>query len=325
MQGPAQCDAGAVPGVIPWDNKQLVQQAHSLRESLPAPHQSNFRVVALLVYQDKEKGWQIVSGTNSEPAFIGGSICAERAAMCKLREQVKDFSDVSKVVVVSDAPGAISPGTLCREFLATHLDESVGVVMGGSVSKDPTVSAVGALYPHPCIYGAKPRSEQVRFGFVFSQEAQKLEEAGEIIPGYGAAILEAYDLAQQATGKDKLDSIHPVRYAAAAVFEDGSIEVTHQLKAIEYGSTLDPVVQLLPTLEKKREDGVKPVGLLQVDQFGNCHAPFAMARALLTEHGYGDLISVIHSSQRGVAVAKMSTLVPAAGTSYLSAEDISYS
>lgn len=50
-------------------------------------------------------------GTNAEPSTIGGSICAERAAMCKLRE-AKDCKRVTKVVVVTDNPGPLAPGKL---------------------------------------------------------------------------------------------------------------------------------------------------------------------------------------------------------------------
>ena len=57
-------------------------------------------------------------------------------------------------------------------------------------------------------------------------------------------------------------------------------------KLLEYGWSLDAIVKLVPTLEEKREAGVKPVLIMLSDQFGNLHAPSAPARSHLAEYGY---------------------------------------
>jgi hypothetical protein len=44
--------------------------------------------------------------------------------------------------------------------------------------------------------------------------------------------------------RDVNDMIHPLRYAAAALLDDGSTEVAWQKKGIEFGTTLDAVTQV---------------------------------------------------------------------------------
>ncbi|CAM9286931.1 unnamed protein product, partial [Hapterophycus canaliculatus] len=132
------------------DNASLVAAAHELRRALTPPQQSLFRVVCILVYEDfsgrlhRITGEYLFSCTNAESSTIGGSICAERAAMCKLRE-ASDCKRVTKVVVVTDNPGPLAPGVLCREFLSTHLAPSTPVVMSGSGNDGSSSVVLGGL------------------------------------------------------------------------------------------------------------------------------------------------------------------------------------
>ena len=93
----------------------------------------------------------------------------------------------------------------------------------------------------------------------------------------------------------------------------------------EYGNTLDPITQLVVGMERRRvqaldilksSDRVVPKVLLQVDQFGVCHAPFAMARSILTEHGYGDVLCIVHDTFGEVAPHEAVSLVPAPSGDY---------
>jgi hypothetical protein len=53
-------------------------------------------------------------------------------------------------------------------------------------------------------------------------------------------------------------------YAATAVYDDGALHTAHQLKAAEYGCTLDPVSQLLArALTRKREGGAQATHIVQ--------------------------------------------------------------
>jgi hypothetical protein len=58
-------------------------------------------------------------------------------------------------------------------------------------------------------------------------------------------------------------------------------------------------------------DPVVPKVILQIDQFGVSHAPYAMARSILTEHRYGDVLCVVHDTFGEVALHSASSLVPA--------------
>eukprot|EP01038_Epipyxis_sp_PR26KG_P013721 gene13721-18406_t len=95
-----------------------VDKANELRiELFSSPQQSNFRVIALFVLKhysrdekENKQKYSLVVGTNAEQGYIGGSICAERAALCKLRF-IPDV-EIVEVVVVTDSDFPIYPGPL---------------------------------------------------------------------------------------------------------------------------------------------------------------------------------------------------------------------
>jgi hypothetical protein len=153
---------------------------------------------------------------------------------------------------------------------------------------------------------------------------------------YGQKFDVLHARALQCTNFDDKDDIHPLRFGAAVLFDDGEISVSWQKKGMEYGCTLDPVSQLVHEIEKKKmicadcsspatvsttmtattEETVspteldtptksvfvyssKPVLLVMCDQFGVCHAPVAMARSLLTEYGFDHLNIVVNDSASG--------------------------
>ena len=99
--------------------------------------------------------------------------------------------------------------------------------------------------------------------------------------------------------------IHPIQYGAAVMFNDDTVATATQKTALEYGCTLDAVGQLASIIDKKairiNEDGTcfRPILLVQCDQFGIAHAPFAQGRAFLTERGYGDCKVLIHQRVKG--------------------------
>ena len=98
------------------------------------------------------------------------------------------------------------------------------------------------------------------------------------------AILEA---------KQNVSSNHPIQFGAAVMLEDESIITSHQSSALEYGCTLDAVSQLAPHL---KDEASPPVMLVQADQYGIAHAPFAPARSFLTEHGFEDCLVLLHAT-----------------------------
>lgn len=88
------------------------------------------------------------------------------------------------------------------------------------------------------------------------------------------------------------------------LFSDGTVSIASQKVALEYGCTLDAVGQLASAIDKKairvveEEDPCRPVLLVQCDQFGIAHAPFAQGRAFLSERGYGDCKVLIHQKRQ---------------------------
>lgn len=96
----------------------LLKYANAQREALwESPAQSEFRVYALLVVEidvETDSGsyreLTCVEGANAEPDYLGGSICAERAAITKLRMMSDPV--IRKIIVVSVVTFAL---VLCLE------------------------------------------------------------------------------------------------------------------------------------------------------------------------------------------------------------------
>ena len=97
---------------------------------------------------------------------------------------------------------------------------------------------------------------------------------------------------------------HPIRYGAAVLFSDNTVSIASQKVAIEYGCTLDAVGQLASIIDRKalqldeHKPPVRPILLVQCDQFGIAHPPFAQGRAFLTERGYGDCKILLHQQRQ---------------------------
>ena len=100
------------------DDDELVKICNRQRLSLAtSPTQSGFRVFAFLIITHKDREgelkYAVVEGANTEQGYIGGAICAERAALARLRLYTDPV--ILKLVVTTDSTGsAISPGILCR-------------------------------------------------------------------------------------------------------------------------------------------------------------------------------------------------------------------
>eukprot|EP00429_Kryptoperidinium_foliaceum_P008482 CAMPEP_0176017490 /NCGR_PEP_ID=MMETSP0120_2-20121206/8389_1 /TAXON_ID=160619 /ORGANISM="Kryptoperidinium foliaceum, Strain CCMP 1326" /LENGTH=388 /DNA_ID=CAMNT_0017350511 /DNA_START=135 /DNA_END=1305 /DNA_ORIENTATION=- len=335
------------PELSDEDWKDLVL-AHRYRIALPSkPRQSSFRVLALIFYDipkddystnDTPKGQPIlppwiaqttadgqrnfVVGTNDEPGFMGGAICAERAALVQFR--FLPSYTVTKIVISTDSVDPITPGLLCREFLAGHptVPWDVPVITGGSScmechkkdadlfaeqDKDRVVDAC-STFSAPCAEGRPEHSlralkTSIRELYPYPSPYTRLtsKALGE---QYSARATADFDTLEEADSKRLLElaileaksnisDLHPIQFGAAAIFEDGTIVTTRQASALEYGCTLDAVSQLAPHFE---EQDSAPVLLVQADQFGIAHAPFADARAFLTEHDFENCQIVVHDA-----------------------------
>lgn len=279
------------------DKARGIALCNSQRESLPAaPAQSGFRVYAIILFTTPDlPGIQAVEGTNTEPLFIGGSICAERAAICKLRFFTSP--QIHVVFITSDSSVPIAPGLLCREYLVSVCMPTWSplpcVVLGDRRGDKITSWEIESLYPHSCLYRGVGRADLLAYGEAFVARTK--------LPIWrDAGMRNVYDAALAQTHRDGNQLLHPLSLSAAVLFADGSISVAWQLKGLEYGCSLDPVSQLINTMIASVHP---PCFLVMLDQFGIAHAPFAQARALLLEHGFSVAPLILVHARDGACLA----------------------
>jgi hypothetical protein len=158
-----------------------------------------------------------------------------------------------------------------------------------------------ALYPHPSCYSRLDAGESVRKGEAYRQSSsgvvghdKSTETKSSLLELSTQEMHEKLlQLAQQAASRDERIDLHPIQFGAAVIYSDGRTSTAHQKKALEYGSTLDAVSQLAAhMMDESCSD--KPILIVQADQYGIAHAPFAQARAFLSEHGYGSCQVLLH-------------------------------
>jgi cytidine deaminase len=315
-------------------DESFVKQAISFKNKLDKSAQSLFRVYAIFTIREKDENARqflltngaqehesilYISGCNFECAFIGGSICAERSALSVMR-RIPGFFELCSVlnlyIVTDSVETPISPGTLCRELMSEFFDESLRIVLACDEYRIPgrlRIATLGELYPFPALFRQCVRTEIVSVASAFYAKAEKLGDLAikrEWDDQTKLQWLELYKRALKATNLDRKDDLHPLRLAAALQFTNGTIRATFQSKIQEYGSTLDPVRKLVTYIEEEQQNNNKPLRLVQVDQFGNLHAPFAAARSYLVENGYGKLNTVVHGGDGKIAQVSIAELVP---------------
>lgn len=264
-------------------SKEWLQLAKMRLDNVVPPIQSNFRVYAIITWNNNEndtEGW--VSGTNSETSYIGGSICAERAAAVQLRE-LPQTTKVTALYLISDLKNdCITPGVLCREYLLSLMDPDAPIHLANYDLEVKRETTLRKLYPYPSIYERISRDNLLITG-------EKLAEI-HLPLQFGDKWMSLYKQIQKETSRDQFGyHIHPITYAAGIKFQDESVKVTWQKAGMEYGTTVDAVTGLLNYIEKDKKQN-PPILLLMLDQFGLPHAPFAPARAQLFERGYSDIV-----------------------------------
>lgn len=294
---------GCTDGVEDNDDCWM-QLAHSERTKRRArPSQSAFRVTAVVVYCVEGGRVRHVVGHNDEACCLVNSVCAERAAFLQLASHA-GAGEVKAVYLSADIPFPITPGALCREYMLSSrfTRTETRVVMEGTAGP-PTrvVRTLGSLWPHASVYTRLRRDGQVAAG-------ERLEtHLKQRLATLGGDVAQAWRGAVRACSGDDSDSLHPIRYGACVVFEDGSEATACQRKALEYSCSLDAVCQLAPAIAASPSP---PAVLCMSDQYGVCHAPFGPARAYLAEHGHGAVRVVAVDSAGQVHVPTAAELMP---------------
>ena len=329
-------------------DNELVRLANDIRIKLSdSPSQSEFRVIAILIIETSDGVLKFIEGSNSEQGYIGGAICAERAAICRLRFLKEKTFILKKVIVVTDSSSPLSPGALCREYLISHGNSETLIVMGNNNGEIIKSSRLSDLWPYPYLYRFKRRQQLLDYAKIFSGSIQGVADLDT-----DSNSLKVYSSSLLVNKNDKHDRIHPLRLSAAVLFTDGSVDTAWQLKGLEYGCTLDPVCQLIREIEKRsicipcsifntntssnytttlinseestlsQVVSIKPVLITMTDQFGVCHAPFAQGRSLLQEHGYGYLQVLVHNEDGQFVTTSVDELIPQpSGSKLLSHDD----
>lgn len=216
------------------------------------------------------------------------------------------------------------------------------VVLGNCLGQKINVCKLGELYPSPYVYRYLKRDQVMEYAQEYASSSGSIGECS-----CNAEIHEVHRRALEVIRFDDATTLHPLQFAAGVLYENGDIEVSWMLKALEYGNTLDPVSQLVVGMERRRVETVLeatsdqenqsasalgrerhfPKIILMTDQFGVCHAPFAMARSILSEHNYGNAqVVVSHDSDKGYLTRLASDLAPPspAGDLPLSRDDFAH-
>jgi cytidine deaminase len=242
----------------------LVTLSNELRESLSSkPTQSLFRVVALLLVthtEQPEEGsdlrWSVICGSNIEHGYLGGALCAERAALCRTRFLHNVL--VRKVVVTTDSSHGISPGALCREFLMSFSNSDMPVVITNCSGDHTTKCVISDLLPFPYVFRKCVRGEIILCAETYTSKIRNQLKITQSQPAFSADENREHLISKvmaAATATNPLDSHgdtgHPVRLSAAVVFGDGTTSTSYQMKGLEYGCTVDPVAQLVYAMEQR--------------------------------------------------------------------------
>jgi cytidine deaminase len=278
-------------------DEEYLRTCHIVRNELTKPRHSDFRVVAMLLLAD---GTQIIGANDEASPTISGSICAERCALLQHRVQygrhnssgttskMRQAKRIVAVYIVSDHPEmAVPPGCLCREYMYGHwaidpLQTRIVLQSANSASSTPVVLSLVDLYPYPSlVVRSKNTLEslqrslalQSRFREAWNQiDSHAATETSAALPNNVTwdnvrtlALVAQQQAAAPSPTLQALDSVYPIRYAAAAWIErqdavmlsngsnhHSSLEVSSmsivtavQYPAVEYGCTQDAVCRLL--------------------------------------------------------------------------------
>jgi cytidine deaminase len=276
------------------------------RRRAQRPFQSNFRVCALVVFRLEGEGFdRHVVGHNDEACNLHNSCCAERAAFLQIAGIAREHAvAVRGVYLTSDAPHALTPGALCREYMLSSpwAAPSTPVHMEGEAGAGGTTTCTLAqLWPLPSPYTRLDRAGQLALG-------ERLGARARVgVASLGAAERRAYAAAVAACAGDSRVDVHPVSYGAAVIFADGTAATAAQKKAMEYGCSIDAVCLLAGALERASSP---PAVLCMADQLGVCHAPFAAGRAFLAEHGWGAVTVLVQDEYGALHQPTAEELMP---------------
>jgi len=273
------------------EDTRMLEMCVKNMSRIKPPNQSNFRVYAMILFRNAKGELKRITGTNSECAAIGQSLCAERSAAVQLREAGEGY-DVETIYLISDMiDKPLTPGLLCREYLSEACPRlDVRILIATKDLKRKRWTTLKDLWPCPSLY-RRMNAREIDSKTVSS----RLEKSSQKIP---EAYLNLHKHVKTLVEKRRDDDeLHPVRYVAGIEFKDGTILVEPARKGLEYGTSMDGVSALFPSILKSKS---RPVRCIRLDHFGVLHAPCAIARARLFEQPKCDMLKfLVHVLNEG--------------------------
>ena len=128
-------------------SKELLLKAREAAGFSYSPY-SNFRVGAALLTKDGK----IFTGTNVENRSYGGTICAERTAVCKaVSEGYKEFDSIA--IIGLDTDKILPPCGMCRQFM-TEFGSDMLVIMANNKLEFIEVK-LAELVPYDSLFDLK--------------------------------------------------------------------------------------------------------------------------------------------------------------------------
>lgn len=119
----------------------MLEAAWAARSHAYAPY-SRFQVGAAFLLKDGS----IYAGCNVENASYGGTICAERTALCAAVSKGFQPGDFKALVVVTEADSLTPPCGFCRQVLSEFAD-SMPILLANQ--RERRLFTLEELLPHP--------------------------------------------------------------------------------------------------------------------------------------------------------------------------------
>jgi len=280
-------------------DQYFLEKAQTLREALPKPQLSDFRVVCLLLLANGD----YVLGTNDEPSpWLGNSICAERAALVSYRQRyMGNGPRIRAAYVVTDASEALSPGMLCREYCSGYFDADTRIILQScDVTSAPLETSLSALAPYPHRY--TKWDIRTQWNWATTTKLPRFENVEGIV-----SEKQLESMIEEARKQTVVNRQEPIAYGATALLPDSTMISAGSVFTLEYGGSQDALCQLWSKVNTK-----KPKAVVFVDALGHTHTPFAVARSVWAENGGGDTVLVwFHYDDKSWKAIPMKTFAPA--------------
>lgn len=121
----------------------MLEELNDILKNSYAPY-SNFHVGALLVMKDDKK----FTGVNIENASFGGTICAERVAICKAVASGYCKGDFKEIHIINDGGSFAMPCFICRQTFLEFFDKDT-IIYVYNINGEVMKYSMDMICPYP--------------------------------------------------------------------------------------------------------------------------------------------------------------------------------